>query len=305
MALILSGLALVWWARHHLGSLFSEKVVVRTDHRLVTTGPYASIRHPIYAGDIISTFGMLLVVPSLPMLLFTAWTLGYFCFYAYREETILAQRLTGYANYMTRVPRFVPNVMRQYHEKLDNWQMQIRRVGLSGVLLWTVDDIARFLAGVSIRSVSQITPQLHLGGQYRPRGWPKLAARGVTAVVNLRAEYNDADAGIAPAHYLYLPTDDDHEPTLDQLQEGITFIKAEIEQGGSVYIHSNGGVDRAATMVAVYLRSTGLTTEQVWSRICQVRPFIFPTSAQIVQVENFAQKRGEYGSGSIPESTEK
>jgi protein-S-isoprenylcysteine O-methyltransferase Ste14 len=276
VALILSGYVLIWWARRHIGIFFNEKIALRADHRLVTTGPYAYVRHPVYTGAIISAFGMLLVALSLPMLLLAFWTLGYFCFYAYREETMLTQRLAGYVDYMARVPRFVPNVTRLCRKKLSNWQMQTRRVGLSGVLLWTVADVARFLAGAPIRSVSQITPQLYLGGQYRPRGWPKLAARGITAVVNLRAEYNDEDAGIVPTHYLYLPTDDDQAPTLDQLQEGITFITAEIEQGGGVYVHSNGGVDRAVTMVAAYLRSTGLTAEQAWAQIRRVRPFVCP-----------------------------
>jgi protein-tyrosine phosphatase len=157
------------------------------------------------------------------------------------------------------------------------------------MILWGVADIVRLVTGAPMRRVSQLTPQLHLGAQYQRRGWPILAARGITAVVNLRTEFDDNHAGIAPARYLYLPTVDNEAPTLDQLREGVAFIAAEIDRGGGVYIHCRSGVGRAATMVAAYLVSTGLTPDQAWARIREVRPFVCPTPVQRAQVESFTQ----------------
>ena len=136
--------------------------------------------------------------------------------------------------------------------------------------------------------MSQITPQLHVGGQYRRRGWPILAARGVTAVVNTRAEFDDNHVAIAPPRYLHLPTVDDEPPTLEQLRAGVAFIAEEIARGGGVYVHCGAGVGRAATMAAAYLVSTGLAPDQAWARIRRVRPFIRPKPVQVAQVERFA-----------------
>ena len=129
--------------------------------------------------------------------------------------------------------------------------------GLRVTALWALDHAVRAIAGANLRSVSQITPQIHVGGQYRRRGWPRMAARGITAVVNLRDEFDDNDAGIAPARYLHLPTLDDHAPSLEDLDRGVAFIAEEIERGGVVYIHCGAGVGRAATLAAAYFVRAG------------------------------------------------
>jgi protein-S-isoprenylcysteine O-methyltransferase Ste14 len=49
-----SGFAFSWWARIVLGRLWSSGVTRKTDHRIVTTGPYKVVRHPIYSGIIIA-----------------------------------------------------------------------------------------------------------------------------------------------------------------------------------------------------------------------------------------------------------
>lgn len=162
--------------------------------------------------------------------------------------------------------------------------------GVRVTALWAADHLTRAITGANLRAVSQITPQLHVGGQYRRRGWPRMAARGITAVVNMRVEWDDNDAGIAPPRYLHLPTIDDHAPTLEQLDEGVRFIADEIARGGGVYTHCGAGVGRAAIMAAAYLVSTGLTPDQAWERIREVRPFIKPTPAQIEQLQRFAER---------------
>ena len=161
--------------------------------------------------------------------------------------------------------------------------------GVRVTVLWTVDHLVRIVTGAPIRRLSQITPQLHVGGQYRRRGWPELEARGITAVVNLRTEFDNATAGIAPERYLYLPTIDDTPPSLEQLHEGADFIAKEIARGGGVYVHCGAGVGRAPTMTAAYLVSTGLTPDEAWARIRAVRPFIRIKPGQAAQIERFAE----------------
>ena len=101
------------------------------------------------------------------------------------------------------------DLLRKLIKGLDLLRGRLVTQGIRPTALWAADHAARIVTGAPIRSVSQITPQLHVGGQYRRRGWPKLAARGVTAVVNMRIEYDDNHAGVAPAvsyTHLTLPT---------------------------------------------------------------------------------------------------
>jgi predicted protein tyrosine phosphatase len=167
---------------------------------------------------------------------------------------------------------------------------RLSRQGVRVTSLWAVDHMIRALTGAPIRRLSQIVPQVHVGGQYRRRGWSALSKRGITAVVNMRSEFDDARAGIAPGRYLYLPTEDDHPPTLEALRAGAAFISEEVARGGTVYIHCGAGVGRAPVMAAAYLVSTGLTPGQAWEQIRRARPFIRPYPAQVEQVEVYARE---------------
>jgi protein-S-isoprenylcysteine O-methyltransferase Ste14 len=54
VALVAAGFGFCWWARLHLGRLWSSSVTRKADHHIVDTGPYALVRHPIYTGLIIA-----------------------------------------------------------------------------------------------------------------------------------------------------------------------------------------------------------------------------------------------------------
>jgi predicted protein tyrosine phosphatase len=171
---------------------------------------------------------------------------------------------------------------------LEILRRRLAEQGFGVTAWWAADHAARIITGAPIRRVSQITTHLHVGGQYRRRGWPLLAARGITAVVNMRIEFDDRKAGIAPAQYLYLAVVDDQAPSLEQLQTGADFIGDVVAKGGGVYVHCGSGIGRAATMAAAYLIGTGLTEDEAWAKIRAVRPFIRPTPVQIEQIERFA-----------------
>jgi protein tyrosine phosphatase (PTP) superfamily phosphohydrolase (DUF442 family) len=161
--------------------------------------------------------------------------------------------------------------------------------GIRVTAMWAADHLVRIVMGAPMRSVSQITPQLHVGGQYRQGGWERLTLRGITSVVNLRVELDDEAAGIAPQRYLYLPTVDDAPPSLEHLHAGVDFIAEEIGEGRAVYVHCGSGVGRAPALAAAYLVSTGLALDEAWARIRAVRPFIRPQPEQVTRVERFAE----------------
>ncbi|MBN1580955.1 MAG: dual specificity protein phosphatase family protein [Anaerolineae bacterium] len=166
---------------------------------------------------------------------------------------------------------------------------RLKNYGMGVTAWWAFDHVVRRLTGAPIRRVSQITPQLHVGGQYKRRGWPRLAARGVTAVVNMRIEFDDQKAGIAPKAYLHLPTVDDDAPSLAHLRQGVEFIRKNIDAGGGVYVHCKSGVGRAATMAVAYLIDAGLSSDEAWSMVRKARPFVKPTPVQLEQIERFRE----------------
>jgi predicted protein tyrosine phosphatase len=167
------------------------------------------------------------------------------------------------------------------------WQ-RLTHQGLRATAWWAADHAVRILLGAPIRRVSQIVPQLYVGGQHRRHGLPRMQAWGVSAVVNMRIEFDDAPAGLAFDRYLHLATEDDDAPTLEHLRQGARFIAAESRRGGVVYIHCGSGIGRAPTMAAAYFVTTGQTPDEAWATIGCVRPFIRPTPAQLRQLERFA-----------------
>ena len=58
LAAIVLGLALRWWSILTLRRFFTVDVAIHADHRLVETGPYRVLRHPAYAGSLLSFAGL-------------------------------------------------------------------------------------------------------------------------------------------------------------------------------------------------------------------------------------------------------
>lgn len=61
LAIQSAGLLLAIWSRRTLGSNWSGEVRIATGHQLVRTGPYKSIRHPIYTAILSMYLGIMLV----------------------------------------------------------------------------------------------------------------------------------------------------------------------------------------------------------------------------------------------------
>ena len=60
-ALTAIGTGFAIWARIYLGRNWSPRPAVKEHHELVTTGPYAYVRHPIYTGIMLAAFGSALI----------------------------------------------------------------------------------------------------------------------------------------------------------------------------------------------------------------------------------------------------
>jgi protein-S-isoprenylcysteine O-methyltransferase Ste14 len=103
------GLGFAVWARFHLGRYWSGTVTLKTDHRVVMSGPYGLVRHPIYTGILVAALGTALARDSvLGALGFGLMTLGFVLKYR-DEERLLTEHLgDAYRSYRQRVPALVP-----------------------------------------------------------------------------------------------------------------------------------------------------------------------------------------------------
>ena len=100
-------LSIVCWRR--MGKSWRMSVTPGEKTELVTTGPYAYVRHPIYALSILLMLCTLLVVPTLPVLLMATVHLALMLLKARNEERFLSDMHgAAYQRYCHRTGRFVP-----------------------------------------------------------------------------------------------------------------------------------------------------------------------------------------------------
>jgi protein-S-isoprenylcysteine O-methyltransferase Ste14 len=89
----------------------SATIEVAEDQKVISTGPYAIVRHPMYAGALLYLLGTPLALGSWWGFAPLAATLPFLIWRIFDEEEFLAKNLSGYAEYRDQVEyRLVPEV---------------------------------------------------------------------------------------------------------------------------------------------------------------------------------------------------
>ena len=109
---VLSAIALHIWSRTHLQEFYAERVEVQPEHRVIDTGPYRLMRHPVITSFFGIATGLFLINPALTTLAALLYTIWDFHRAAQQEEDLLTRTLPGYADYANRTPRFLPRLSR-------------------------------------------------------------------------------------------------------------------------------------------------------------------------------------------------
>jgi protein-S-isoprenylcysteine O-methyltransferase Ste14 len=112
LILILDALALHLWSRVYLQHYYAERVEVQPEHKVIDTGPYALMKHPVITSFFGIASGLFLINPALTTLAALLYTIWDFTRAAQQEEDLLSKTLPGYAEYALRTPRFLPRLWR-------------------------------------------------------------------------------------------------------------------------------------------------------------------------------------------------
>jgi protein-S-isoprenylcysteine O-methyltransferase Ste14 len=108
--LIVGGIALVGLAARQLGRAATPLPRPRRDTSTVTHGFYRRVRHPIYAGVVVSALGWAVLMASLPALVLVGLLAVLLDLKARREEAWLLEHDPAYAAYRQRTRRFIPRL---------------------------------------------------------------------------------------------------------------------------------------------------------------------------------------------------
>src|SRR5579863_1340345 len=112
MGVNIGGLLFAVWAREHLGSNWSRSVTIKQGHELITTGPYAVVRHPIYTGILAGFLGMAIAISQVRG--FIVVVLIFFVFWLklrMEEKWMRSQFGETYATYARQTAALVPYLL--------------------------------------------------------------------------------------------------------------------------------------------------------------------------------------------------
>jgi len=155
VALVLAAESLRLWAVHHIGVISRT----RSDRLgpLVSTGPFALVRNPLYLGNIALWVGFAAsarILWLVPVFIFVL-ALEYHAIVRWEEELLESRRGDEYRAYAARVPRWIPSVVSRpltvdgrlstfsWRETLFSERGTLIAIALGYLLLWIKDGVWR------------------------------------------------------------------------------------------------------------------------------------------------------------------
>jgi protein-S-isoprenylcysteine O-methyltransferase Ste14 len=109
LALQTFGLGFALWAQRHLGKNWSAQVTLARDHRLIRSGPYRLVRHPMYLGILAGMFGTAIVIGELRGFLAAAAVLIALLWKIRGEDSILGDHFgESHQQYAKEVKSIIP-----------------------------------------------------------------------------------------------------------------------------------------------------------------------------------------------------
>ena len=168
------------------------------------------------------------------------------------------------------------------------------RLPLSSRLVLGPNLIGQYLSLLYYRrqadAWSQITPRVWIGSRLTNREAGKARRQGVTAVLDLTAEFSEPPVFRDPV-YCNIPILDLTQVSATQLRQATDFI-AQHAKHGVVYVHCKIGYSRSAAVVGAWLLASGHATsvEQALDLLKRARPGIFFRPEVFTALERFREE---------------
>jgi protein-S-isoprenylcysteine O-methyltransferase Ste14 len=101
------------WVLRTLGEMWSYALEIQEEHKLITSGPYARIRHPMYTAHVVFDTGMVLVSLNWVFLVLLVIGIPYVYNRMFTEEKMMVEQFgEEYERYMKRTGRLFPKLKR-------------------------------------------------------------------------------------------------------------------------------------------------------------------------------------------------
>jgi protein-S-isoprenylcysteine O-methyltransferase Ste14 len=111
-AVTIAGLLFAVWAREYLGSNWSSAVTIKQGHELITTGPYAVVRHPIYTGVLTGLLGTAIALSQVRgLIVFALFFLAFWIKLCMEEQWMRSQFGDAYVAYAHHTAALVPYLL--------------------------------------------------------------------------------------------------------------------------------------------------------------------------------------------------
>ena len=105
------GLGFALWARFTIGRNWGRLITVQADHQLIRKGPYSIVRHPIYSGFMLATFGTALAIGEVGGLVATALVVISWGYKSTLEEGYMIEHFGAeYEQYRQQVKGLIPGI---------------------------------------------------------------------------------------------------------------------------------------------------------------------------------------------------
>jgi len=152
-------------------------------------------------------------------------------------------------------------------------------------------EISRRYYRRQCRAWNELTPRVWIGGVLSGKEAAAAVGQGVSAVLDLTAEFSEPSRFRALT-YLNIPILDLTAPTVDQLEDMAAFIGEESRKG-VVYLHCKIGYSRTAAAAAAYLLRAGTirTIPEAIEFLRRARPTIVVRSEIVAALNDFAKAK--------------
>lgn len=111
VGMLVISIPLMLWVHRTLGKHYSYALETKTEQKLVTSGPYRSVRHPLYSSHNLFNLGMVLLTANIPLIIFAI--IGVPLTYTRmkdEERMMIAQFGSEYEEYIDRTGRIFPKL---------------------------------------------------------------------------------------------------------------------------------------------------------------------------------------------------